>query len=100
MKGIRPDGPVEVLDAKWHGANTLELTYKAQDGKPGCELLFRDREPSLEIASLGPAFNFDAPGGDPRRLLSLRATARAHLGAARRPRGDQEEARSSKSVCF
>ena len=62
VKGVRPDGPVEVLDAKWHGTNTLELTYKAQDGKPGSELLFRDRELSLDIASLGPAFNFDAPG--------------------------------------
>jgi Fic family protein len=24
-KGIRPDGPVEVLDAKWHGTNAPDL---------------------------------------------------------------------------
>jgi hypothetical protein len=35
VKGIGPDGPVEVLDARWHGSNALELTYKAPDGKPG-----------------------------------------------------------------
>jgi hypothetical protein len=48
VKGIRPEGLVEVFDAKWHGTNVVELTYKAPDGKPGNELLFRDREPSLE----------------------------------------------------
>jgi SNF2 family DNA or RNA helicase len=62
VKGIRPDGPVEVLDAKWHGSNALELTYKAPDGKPGNELLFRDREASLEVTTKGPAWSFDADG--------------------------------------
>ncbi len=55
VAGIRPDGPVEVLDVKWHGTSALELTFKGSDGKPGNEILFRDREASLEIQSRGPS---------------------------------------------
>jgi len=28
LKGIRADGPVEVIDVKWHGTSAAELTYK------------------------------------------------------------------------
>jgi superfamily II DNA or RNA helicase len=62
ITGIHPGGAVEVLDVKWHGANALELTYKAPDGRPGSELLFRDREASLEATTKGPAWSFDADG--------------------------------------
>ncbi len=44
VKGIRTDGPVEVVDVKWHGTAAIELTYKDAQGKPGNELLYRDRE--------------------------------------------------------
>ncbi|HLA77168.1 MAG TPA: helicase-related protein [Vicinamibacteria bacterium] len=69
VRGIRTDGPVEVLDVKWHGTSVVELTYKGPDGRPGNELLFRDREPSLEVTTRGPAYAFDADG-DLFRLVS------------------------------
>ena len=55
ITGIRPDGPVEVLDVKWYGTGALELTYKGLDGKPGNEVLYRDDETRLEVAAAEPA---------------------------------------------
>ena len=62
VTGVRPDGPVSVVAVKWLGSTAVELTYKDSAGKVANELLFRDREPSLEIASAGRAWNFDADG--------------------------------------
>ncbi len=69
IKGIRPDGPVTVVAVKWHGTAAIELTFKEMSGKTSAELLYRDREPSLEIVAAGPAWNFDADG-DLFRLVS------------------------------
>jgi hypothetical protein len=62
VKGIMPDGLVKVIQAKWHGSNVIERTYKDSAGNPRCELLYRDREPTLEIASAGSPWSFDADG--------------------------------------
>jgi hypothetical protein len=50
VKGILPDSLVTVVDVKWIGTVAVELTYKAPSGSLGNELLYRDREPMLEIA--------------------------------------------------
>jgi superfamily II DNA or RNA helicase len=60
VKGIRPDGPVSIIDAKWHGGLVVEVTYKDVAGRPGNELLYRDREPALEILQAGQSWSFDA----------------------------------------
>ncbi len=62
VKGIRTDGPVEVVDVKWFGAGAIEITFKDAEGKPGNELLYRTDEARLEVAAKGPAWNFDADG--------------------------------------
>ena len=62
VKGVRTDGPVEVVDVKWFGTAALELTYKDSQGRPGNELLYRDAEGRLEVATKGPAWSFDADG--------------------------------------
>jgi hypothetical protein len=62
VKGVRTDGPVEVVDVEWFGTAALELTYKDAQGRPGNELLNREAEPRLEVATKGPAWNFDADG--------------------------------------
>jgi hypothetical protein len=51
VKGILPGELVTVVDAQWHGSTCVELTYKDAAGRPHTELLFRDREPSLEIVA-------------------------------------------------
>jgi superfamily II DNA or RNA helicase len=72
IKGILPDGLITVIQAKWHGSNVVELTYKDSCGSPRCELLYRDREPVLEIASSGLPWSFDADG----KLFRLASEAR------------------------
>src|SRR5258706_3426534 len=59
VKGVLPDGLVSVVDTKWIGTVAVELTYKDNAGKLGNELLYRDREPTLEIAQVGRPWNFD-----------------------------------------
>src|SRR5579871_6471015 len=79
VKGILSDGLVTVLDAKWIGSLAVELTYKNAAGDLGNELLYRDREPTLEIVSVGRPWSFD---GDPAlfRLVSEAHRIRlAHL---------------------
>ena len=60
VKGIRPDGPVTIINVKWHGDSVVELTYKDSSGRPGNELLFRDREPTLDVIEPGQSWSFDA----------------------------------------
>ena len=62
VKGILPEGPVTVIDVQWHGTAVVELTYKDASGRLGHELLYRDREPSLEVIAPGTAWSFDSDG--------------------------------------
>jgi superfamily II DNA or RNA helicase len=66
--GLRIDGliPVEVVTvifAQWHGADTVELTYKRAAGELGQQVVFRKDENALSIARRG-ARAFDASAGD------------------------------------
>ncbi len=79
VKGILPDGLVTVIQAKWHGSNVVELTYKDSTGNPRCELLYRDREPILEIASAGLPWSFDADGAMFRLVSEARRIRMAYL---------------------
>ncbi len=62
VKGILPDEPVTVVATNWYGPDALELTYNDAAGRPDRELLYRDREPDLEIASSALPWGFDADG--------------------------------------
>ena len=58
VKGILPDCLVTVIDVKWYGSAAIELTYKDPAGKPNVVLLYRDREPTLEIGRNRPPVEF------------------------------------------
>ena len=76
LKGVLPDRLVTVVDVKWFGTSSIELTCKDPQGKLGNELLFRDREPSIEVAEVGRPWSFDGDG----RLFRLVSVAhRIHL---------------------
>ena len=49
VKGLRPDSLVTVTSVKWIGTVALEVNYKDEAGKPDHDLLYRDKEPMLEI---------------------------------------------------
>src|SRR5713101_4558580 len=72
VKGILPDCLVTVVDVKWHGNTVIELTYKDAAGHLGNELLYREREPTIEIVSVGRPWSFDGDGS------LLRLVSEAH----------------------
>lgn len=69
VKGILPNSLATISDVRWFGTNVIEVTYKDSNGRLGNELLYRDREPTLEVVEAGQPWSFD---GDPAlfRLLS------------------------------
>src|SRR5439155_11894390 len=62
VRGILPDSIVTVVAADWFGANAIRLTYTEAVGKPGQQLLYRDNEPTIEIAQTGRPWSFDGDG--------------------------------------
>ncbi|MGA7577731.1 MAG: helicase-related protein [Desulfobaccales bacterium] len=79
VRGILPDGLVTVIDMKWHGSAVVEVTYKDPSGRPANELLYRDREASLEVVVQGTPFSFDGDGAHFRLVSEARRISLAHL---------------------
>ena len=79
VKGILPDCLVTVIDVKWYGSAAIELTYKDPAGKPDVVLLYRDREPTLEIGETGRPWSFDGDGKLFRLVSEAHRIHLAHL---------------------
>lgn len=79
IKGILPNQSVTVIDVKWHGSDVVELTYKDAYGQPYTELLFRDREPTLEIVTEGQPWSFNGDGALLRLVSEAHRIRLAHL---------------------
>jgi len=79
VKGILPNQVVTVVDAKWFGADVVELTYKDAHGHLGNELLYRDRQPTLEIVTQDRPWSFNADGALLRLVSEAHRIRLAHL---------------------
>jgi hypothetical protein len=79
IKGILPDALVTVIDVKWIGTVAIELTYKDPAGQLGHELLYREREPTLEVATAGQPWSFDGDGALFRLVSEANRIRLAHL---------------------
>ena len=79
VRGILPTGAVTVVNVQWHGSDVLELTYKDAAGKVGNELLYRYREPDLEIVEEGRPWSFDGDGALFRLVAEAQRIHLAHL---------------------
>ncbi|EKQ69980.1 DNA/RNA helicase, superfamily II, SNF2 family [Leptolyngbyaceae cyanobacterium JSC-12] len=79
VKGILPNQDVTVIDAKWHGSDVVELTYKDANGQPHTQLLLRDDEPTLEIVTEGHSWSFDGDGALLRLVSEAYRIRLAHL---------------------
>ncbi|GAB4324009.1 MAG: helicase-related protein [Leptolyngbyaceae cyanobacterium] len=79
VKGILPNHNITVIDAKWHGSDVVELTYKDANGHPYTEILFRDREPTLEIVTEERLGRFDGDGALLRLVSEAHRIRLAHL---------------------
>ena len=76
VKGVLPDALVTVVDVQWHGDAVVTLTYRDAAGRLAEQLVYRDHEPTLEIATAGLPWSFDGDGA----LLRLVSEAyRIHL---------------------
>jgi SNF2 family DNA or RNA helicase len=79
VRGILPEGLATVLDVKWLGTVAIEVTYKDSAGKLGNELIYRDREPTLEVVIEGRPWSFDGDGALFRLVSEARRIQLAHL---------------------
>jgi SNF2 family DNA or RNA helicase len=79
VRGILPDCLVTVVDVRWYGSAAVELTYKDPAGKPNVLLLYRDREPTLEVVETGSPWSFDGDGKLFRLVSEAHRINLAHL---------------------
>jgi SNF2 family DNA or RNA helicase len=79
VKGILPDGLVTVNDVRWIGTVAIEVTYKDSAGRLGNELIYRDREPTLETVQAGRPWSFDGDGALFRLLSEANRIQLAYL---------------------
>ena len=79
IRGVLPGGAVTVVNVQWFGSDAIELTYKDATGKPGNELLYRDREADLEIVEEGRPWSFDGDGALFRLVSEAQRIHLAHL---------------------
>ena len=79
VKGIIPGALVTVIDARWIGSVAVELTYKDAGGQLGSELLYREREPTLEVVTQGRPWSFDGDAALFRLAAEAHRIRLAHL---------------------
>jgi SNF2 family DNA or RNA helicase len=77
LAGLLPSGPVTVKHVRRFGDQAAEITYLDAAGATGSELVFRDREPQLELLQASRPLSFTADGD----LFKLASEAqRIHWG--------------------
>ncbi len=69
VKGLLASHVATVESAQWIGQQALKVIFRDGDGQLGDRLLYRDDEPSLELAEAGRPWSFDGDG-DLLRLVS------------------------------
>jgi SNF2 family DNA or RNA helicase len=79
VKGVLPDTLITVVDVKWLGSSVVELVYKDPGGRLGNELLYRDREPDLEVVAASRSWSFDGDGALFRLVSEAFRIRLAHL---------------------
>ena len=79
MRGIRPDAPVTVVQAQWHGADALTLIYRLPSGGVAEEILYRDDEARLELVEQGRPWRFDGDGAKYRLVAEAHRIRLAYL---------------------
>lgn len=79
VNGIIRNQRVEVTQLEWYGNETLEVTFKNQNGYVEQTLLYRLHEPDLSIAQTGLPWGFDGDTNLFRLTTEARRIELAHL---------------------
>lgn len=77
--GILQGESVTIIEAKWYGASALELLYRDQAGNVHNELVFRDKEPMLEVVIPGIDWSLGVDGNLIRLVSEAMRIRLAHL---------------------
>ncbi|MDY0134335.1 MAG: SNF2-related protein, partial [Atribacterota bacterium] len=64
VRGIQPEEIVRIVQVEPVGDAAITVYYKDSQGKLGEQMLFRSDEARLELATVGRAWAFDAPGAE------------------------------------
>ena len=72
VKGILPTSRATISEVRSVDTVAIEVAYKNSNGRLGNELLYREREPTLEIVDARRSWSFDGKAG-------LRARSRMTL---------------------
>ena len=59
VKGVLPNQHVTVVTAHWRRDAAIDLFFTDSAGNPGAQLLYRSKEPDLEIVTAGLPWSFD-----------------------------------------
>ena len=79
IDGIRPGGPVTVVNVQWHGENALTLVYRPAAGGIAEEILYRQDETRLVLVEQGREWRFDSDGAAYRLAAEAHRIRLAHL---------------------
>ena len=79
VRGILPNGSVEVVSVQWHGSEALTLIYRPPSGGIAEEILYRHDEARLEVVEQGRPWSFDGDGSSYRLVSEARRIRLAHL---------------------
>ena len=79
VRGILPNGTVEVVSVQWHGSEALTLIYRPPSGGIAEEILYRHDEARLEVVEQGRPWSFDGDGSAYRLVSEARRIRLAHL---------------------
>ena len=79
VRGIVNGESVEVIDVIPHGPDVITLYYRDGRGRLDSEIIYRDRENSLEVQERGAAWSFTASGDQFRLVFEALRIKLAHL---------------------
>ena len=79
VEGLVHHEAATVIDAKWHGSDCVELTYKRLNGQVENHLLFREVEPNLTVIQPGRGWEFSGDGARYRLVAEAQRIHLAHL---------------------
>ncbi|QCQ23479.1 DUF3883 domain-containing protein [Desulfoglaeba alkanexedens ALDC] len=79
VSGLRPGGPVRIIDVRWHRSDVVEVVFRDAAGNVNQQLLFRDDEPRLSLEASGQSWAFDTDGEMFRLASEAHRIRLAHL---------------------
>jgi hypothetical protein len=62
VRGLAPEGIVEIVSVDWYGDDAIQAVYRDGGGSVKNRLLYREDEAALEVVTSGGSWTFDGDG--------------------------------------